>query len=104
MAADDEADDDDDEDDEEEPPEKKPAKKAAKGKGAFPDMDPDDKASLEKYVKKALEFNDNEIDINELIRLCKTKGIVFENTKDAYTKLTSCGFNVDENGVVTPGE
>jgi hypothetical protein len=87
-----------DDTEEEEETSKKPAKKSPK-KGAFPEMDEDEKKSLTSYVKKALEFNDNEIDIKELIRLCKTKGIVFEDTEDAKQKILYCGFDVTDDVV-----
>jgi hypothetical protein len=89
----------DDEEDEEEPA-KKPAKKTSK-QGAFPDMDEDDKKSLVSYVKKALEFNENEIDLKELIRLCKTKGITFDDEDDAKKKILFCGFDVNEDNIVS---
>lgn len=89
----------DDDEEDEEPPAKKPAKKTKQG--AFPEMDADEKKSLVAYVKKALEFNDNEIDLKELIRLCKTKGITFDDEDDAKQKLLYCGFdiNMDDNTV-----
>jgi hypothetical protein len=90
----------DEEDDDEEDPAKKPAKKSSK-QGAFPDMDPDEKKSLISYVKKALEFNDNEMDLKELIRLCKTKGITFDDEDDAKQKILYCGFDVNDENIVS---
>jgi hypothetical protein len=88
-----------DDDEDEEPPAKKPAKKTKQG--AFPEMDADEKKSLVAYVKKALEFNDNEIDLKELIRLCKTKGITFDDEEDAKQKILYCGFDVNEDNIVS---
>ena len=89
-----------DEDDDEDPP-KKTTKKPSTKKGAFPEMDEDEKKSLTSYVKKALEFNDNEIELKELIRLCKTKGITFDDEEDAKQKLLYVGFDVNEDNIVS---
>ena len=91
-----------DDDDEDEPEAKKPAKGSSKPK---PKEDADElseeDAEVKKYVDRALEFNDNEVDIDELMRLCKTKKIVFKDAKAAKAKFVELGFTVADDGLVS---
>lgn len=79
---------DEDEDEEEKP-------KAKKGK-----LDEADKKIFD-FVKRALEFNDNEVDIDELVRLCKSKSIKFKDNKEAKAKFVELGFSVSDDGLVS---
>jgi hypothetical protein len=89
-----------DDDDDDEP--KKPAKGASKSKPkADEDELSEEDAEIKKYVDRALEFNDNEVDIDELMRLCKTKKIVFKDAKAAKAKFTELGFTVGDDGLVS---
>ena len=91
-----------DEDEADEKPVKKAgAKKPATKKPEDEDeVDPEDKKVLD-YVNRALEFNDNEIDIDELVRMCKSKSIKFKDLKEAKAKFVELGFAVSDDGLVS---
>jgi hypothetical protein len=85
------------EDDEDDDP--KPTK--TEKKGGLIKMDGDELKKLKSYVGKALEFNDNSVDLTELIRLVKAKGVKFSDEDDAKKKLLYAGFDVSEDDIVS---
>jgi hypothetical protein len=83
-------------------PEKKPeGKKPAEKKGSFPNMDGEDLKKLKSSVAKALEFNDGQVEMTELIRMLKSKSIKFDDEDDAKAKLSYAGFDVNDEGIVS---
>lgn len=90
-----------DDDDDDEQPKKPAAKKSSKPAKEDADELSEEDAEIKKYVDRALEFNDNEVDIDELMRLCKTKKIVFKDAKAAKAKFTELGFTVGDDGLVS---
>ena len=85
----------------EEEPDEEPAKKPAKKSGAYPEFDRDE---MKTFIKKALEFNDGEIALAELIRLGKSRGIKFADETDARKKVSLVGYYINDDDMVTKSE